>query len=89
MRMCEIRCKEVINTCNCKKLGCIIDVEINLCKGTLEAILVPESEKPSGWFGCEKLYYIPYECIKKVGEDLVFVEICEEKCIKVHARCKK
>ena len=32
MRLCELRDKEVINICSGRRLGCIVDVEINVCK---------------------------------------------------------
>ena len=39
MRLCELRQKEVINSCNCKRLGCVVDLEVNLCTGNVEAII--------------------------------------------------
>ena len=31
MRICELHNKQVINTCDCKILGCVADVEFNEC----------------------------------------------------------
>ena len=39
MRFCELQEKEVINTCDCKKLGCIIDLIFDECNGKIEAIV--------------------------------------------------
>ena len=47
-----------------------------------EAIVVPGQAKMHGLFGCDSEYVIPFECIKKVGPDIIMVEICEEKCLK-------
>ena len=41
MRICELREREVINICSGRRLGCVADVEINVCDGTVEAIIVP------------------------------------------------
>ena len=82
MRLCELREKEVINMCSCKKLGCVEDLEFNLCDGCLEALIVPQHAKFCGIFGSESEYVIPFECIKKIGEDIIMVEINEEKCLK-------
>ena len=41
MRICELREKEVINTCDCKVLGCVVDIDFDLCSGQIEAIIVP------------------------------------------------
>lgn len=38
MRICELKEKEVINVCSGRRLGCIADVEINICTGEIEAI---------------------------------------------------
>lgn len=79
MRLCELREKEVINTCNCKRLGCVADVSLNLCNGCLESIIIPGPGKICGFLGSDSEYIIPFECIKKIGEDIILVEICEEK----------
>lgn len=79
MRICEVRTKEVINMCNCKKLGRVTDLEINLCSGKIEAIIVSEEIGFCNFFCSDNCYLIPYECIKKIGDDLIFVDICEEK----------
>ena len=41
MRIEELKQKEVINTCNCKILGCADDIEFDICTGCIEAIIVP------------------------------------------------
>lgn len=79
MRICELREKEVINTCDCKRLGCVTDVVIDLCRGSLEAIIIPGPGKICGFLGSDSEYIIPFECIKKMGDDIILVEICEEK----------
>lgn len=82
MRLCELREKEVINLCNCKRLGCVVDLVFDLYNGKIEAVVVPCSSRFSGIFGCDSEYEIPFECIKKVGADIIMVEINEEKCLK-------
>nr|WP_288556161.1 YlmC/YmxH family sporulation protein [uncultured Mediterraneibacter sp.] len=82
MRLCELREMEVINGCTCKRLGCVEDLEIDLCRGCIDAIIVPVPGKICGLWGSEKEYVIPVECIKKVGPDIILVEISEERCLK-------
>ncbi len=79
MRLCELREKEVINICDCKRLGCVADIVIDLCHGSLEAIIIPGPGKICGFLGSDSEYIIPFECIKKIGADIILVEICEEK----------
>lgn len=79
MRLCELEDREVINTCDCKKLGYITDLIIDECKGCIEAIVVPKAGKMCGLFGDGGEYIIPFQCIKRIGPDIILVEICDEK----------
>ena len=79
VRLCELEDKEVINTCDCKKLGYIADLVIDECKGCIEAIVVPKAGKWCGLFGDGAEYIIPFRCIKRIGPDIILVEICDEK----------
>lgn len=69
--LCE---KEVINTCDGKRLGCVCDVVIDTCDGRLLAIMVP----PEGGFGIfcrENPIIIPWEKICRLGDDIILVDI--------------
>lgn len=79
IRLCELSKKEVINCCDCKKLGYIDDLIIDDCKGCIEALVVPEGGKWCNFFGDGTEYIIPFSCIKRIGSDLILVEIHEEK----------
>ena len=37
MRFCELKEKEVVNICNGKCLGGVVDLQINVCSGAIEA----------------------------------------------------
>lgn len=80
MRICELRQKEVINTCNCKSLGCPIDIEFDCKTGCLCAIVIPGPGRICNFLGREGDYVIPWCCIKQIGEDIILVEINEERC---------
>ncbi len=82
MRLCEMREKEVINLCDCKRLGCVVDLVFDECDGCIQALVVPAVGKFCGLFGSESEYIIPFECVKKIGPDIIMVEICEEKFLK-------
>lgn len=82
MRFCELQEKEVINICDCKRLGCVVDVILNMCEGCVEAIIVPGRGRICGLFGNDSEFIIPFECIRKIGPDIILVEIREEKCLK-------
>ena len=82
MRFCELKEREVINICNCKRLGCVTDVLLDMCNGCVEAIIIPGPGRFCGFLGYDAEFIIPFECIRKVGPDIILVEINEEKCLK-------
>ena len=50
MRLCELREKEVINSCDCKRLGCVVDIEFDCSSGQIEALIVPGPGKICGFW---------------------------------------
>lgn len=85
MRLCELKKCEVINVRNCKRLGCVVDVDIDVCKGIIIALIVPIPQKFCFCLGCEKEYVIHWCNVKQIGCDIILVDIDEEKAI-VHCR---
>lgn len=81
MRICELKTKEVINECTCKRLGCIEDVDIDICTGCIKAIVVPGPAKFYGAFGRDSDYVIPFKCIKCIGDDIVLVAVDEKEVL--------
>ena len=82
MRFCEWKQKEVINICDCKRLGCVTDILINSTTGCVEAIILPGPGKICGFLGYDSEYIIPFGCICKIGPDIILVEIDEDKFLK-------
>lgn len=74
-RSSELRQKEVINISDGKRLGFISDVEIDLEGGRIEAIVIPAGYRLFGLIGKENEFIIPWEKIKKIGEDIVLVDL--------------
>ena len=68
----DFREKEVINVCDGKRLGCVSEVEFNVCDGRLTAIIVPVEGGFLGFGGKERIV-IPWEKIERIGEDVILV----------------
>lgn len=68
----DFREKEVINVCDGKRLGCVSEVEFNVCDGRLTAIVVPIEGGFLGLGGKERIV-IPWEKIVRIGEDVILV----------------
>lgn len=72
----DLRDKEVINICDGKRLGYVIDVEIDLCDGKIIAIVVPGECNMLG-FGKGNDIVIPWDKIDCIGEDTILVRVSE------------
>ena len=81
MRLCELKQKEVINTCTCRSLGCPVDAEFDPVTGCLTALIVPGPGKLCTFFTRTSDYVIPWKCICQIGDDIILVSIQEDACI--------
>jgi len=70
----ELRCKEVVNVVDGRRLGHIVDVIFNLETGCLQGVVVPGQKSFWNFKGGVDLF-IPLCQIVKVGEDTVLVEL--------------
>ncbi len=77
-RFNELRCKEVINICDGQRLGFIYDAVVNQVTGQMLAIIVPGPCRYFGLFGREDDYVIPWECIHRIGYDIILIEVSGE-----------
>lgn len=85
IRLWDLRQKEVINVCDCKRLGCISDIEFNCVTGCVEALIVPGPGKICGFLGRDMEYVIPWCCVEQIGTDIVLVKVEVEK---VYVKCE-
>lgn len=67
--------KEVINITDGRSLGFIIDLDVDLEKGRINSIVLPDQEKVFGLFGKEQENEILWRNIRKIGEDVILVEL--------------
>lgn len=76
-RSSDFRQKEVINVSDGRRLGFVSDVEIDLEQGRVEAIILPGVGKLLGFFGKDSEFFIPWDKIVKIGEDIILVDLDE------------
>ncbi len=67
--------KEVVSITDGKKIGTITDLEVDLEKGKINAIIIPEGRRLMGLFNRELEYEISWNQIKVIGEDVILIEI--------------
>ena len=80
MRVTELHCKEVICISDGRRLGFICDVEVEIPSGNIIAIVVPGPCRLWGVVGRQDDYVIPWRCIKRIGPDIVLVDIRPNEC---------
>lgn len=74
-RSSDLRQKEVINISDGRRLGFVSDVELDLETGKIEAVILPGNTKVFGLLGKDSEFVIPWDRIKKIGEDIILVEM--------------
>lgn len=74
-RIADLRCKEVINVCNGFRLGFVCDVLLDTATGRILALVVPGPCRFFGLFWREDDFIIPWDCIKRIGDDIILVEV--------------
>ena len=73
-RMRDLRCKEVINISDGCRLGFVSDVDIRIPEGQVIAIVVNGPCRFFGLLGRGEEFYIPWECIQRIGDDIILID---------------
>lgn len=71
---CQLKEREVINTCDGKRLGRVIDIAFTP-HGHITGLIVPGDRKFFKNLTCNDNLFIPWKCICKLGEDTILVEL--------------
>lgn len=75
LTFCELRCKEVINISDGKRLGRIFDIVFTIA-GAVQGIVVPGDRGFFRGLGGIDSIFIPWCNIRKIGDDVILVELC-------------
>ena len=70
----DLQKKEVINIETGERLGFVYDVDIDLSCGKIASLRIPASSKIFGIFGKTEDYIIPWDNIKKIGNDIILIK---------------
>ena len=80
MKFTELHCKEVICISDGRRLGFVADARLELPEGRVTALIVPGPCRFLGIAGRRDDYVIPWKCVKRVGPDIILVDIKPEDC---------
>lgn len=75
VKISELRTREVINVLDGKKLGCIIDIDLDIEKGRVTAIILPGPRRWLALFSRKESLVVPWDKISKIGRDVILVEL--------------
>lgn len=78
LKLSDIRDKEIININSGERMGYIDDFELNLEKGSIEAIIMGGAGKVLGLFGKSHDIIIDWSSIVKIGTDIILVDLKNE-----------
>ena len=73
----QLREKEVINVCDGRRLGCVEDLEFEIDSGKISSLIAFDR---NGLFpiGRGEEVIIPWQSIKRIGADIIIVDVGEE-----------
>ena len=72
----SLKNKEVVNIRDGSAVGCVCDLEVNPCTGQVMRLVVPGSGI-AGMFSLKKRIYIPWDCVDRIGDDVILVRMPE------------
>jgi len=75
VKVSELRERDVVNVSDGRRLGYVEDIEMDLANGRVTAIVVPGQGRLVGLMGRGRDLVIPWEQIRKIGTDVILVEI--------------
>ncbi len=79
MSLTELKTKDVVNVCDGKRVGKVMDIEFNVNTGQIEAIVVPGAFDFMALLRGEKRgIVIPWSQICCFGDDIILVQFNDE-----------
>ncbi len=80
-KITELSCKEVINVCDGTRYGYVNDVEVDCSCGKIVSLIVHGQGKLSSIFSKNEDIIIPWEAIRRIGDDIILVDyVIEPTC---------
>ena len=80
MRVTDLSCKEVVCIGDGARLGYVSDVEVELPEGKVCAVVVPGRGRFFGLLGRSDDFVIPWNAIRRVGDDIILVDCKPSDC---------
>jgi YlmC/YmxH family sporulation protein len=75
VKISDLRQRDVINVVDGRRLGHIKDIELDMEKGRVKAIVLPGSSSFFGIFSRNDEVIVTWDKIQKIGIDVILVEL--------------
>ena len=74
----DLRYKEVIDVRSGFRLGYVCDAEYDQTEGRILSLITPGRAKWFGLLGREDDYVLPWDCIARIGQDIILIDPKQE-----------
>lgn len=75
IKISDLRNREVINIVDGKRLGNIIDIDLDLDNGRVVSFILPGQLRGFSIFAKREEIVVPWEKIVRIGRDVILVEV--------------
>ena len=73
-RIADLKYKEIISVVDGSRFGYVGDLEVDLDSGQVRSLVVPGRLRLFGLLGRQDDRRIPWEAVRRFGEDIILVE---------------
>lgn len=74
LKISELKARDVVNVGDGRRLGNIIDIDLDVDRGKITAIILPGPRRSYGIFYRREDLVVPWEKIVRIGHDVILVE---------------
>ncbi|NLJ73267.1 MAG: YlmC/YmxH family sporulation protein [Syntrophomonadaceae bacterium] len=75
IKISDLRARDVINILDGKKLGNIVDIDLDLENGRVVSLILPGRNRGFSIFSKREDITVPWDKIIRIGRDVVLVEV--------------
>ncbi len=75
VKISDLRAREVVNVLDGKKLGNIIDIDLDMERGKVVAFVLPGRLRGWSIFSRREEVIVPWDKIVRIGRDVILVEV--------------
>lgn len=75
IKISDLRMRDVVNILDGKKLGNIIDIDLDLDNGRVLSLILPGRTRGFSFFTRREDVVVPWDKIVRIGRDVILVEV--------------